>query len=188
MPLLTFPMTRQATPATCGPSAVQGLLYYYGIEKREDELIEALGATEEGVSLTSILAYLKSQGLRTTNHSMSLGQVLAWIDRRVPVLLCIQAWSDDGHTDYTTTWGDGHYVVAVGYDTRNLIIEDPSLLGNRGFIPFEELPSRWHDLTEEGQVLQQYGVAVWGPRPVYDPRKMIHIAIDRVVDRWLRRA
>ena len=47
-------------------------------------------------------------------------------------------------------WEDGHYVVAVGLDDRNLYVMDPSVRGSYGFIPRAELLRRWHDFEIVG--------------------------------------
>lgn len=188
MPILTFPDTRQATPSTCGASVTQGILYYYGIEKREDELIEALGVTEEeGVGIGPIVNYLRGQGLRTTSGRMTVADLKRWLDSGVPVILMIQAWPEEGtRPDYATDLEDGHYVIAVGYGGGHILFEDPSLLSNRGYIAENDLEIRWHDVDAGDEVLDHFGVAVWGRKPSYDPKKVIHIAIDRVATRWLK--
>lgn len=186
MPILTFPETRQATVFSCGASAVQSVLYYYGIEKREDELAESLGTSEEeGVTVGPIIEFLRGCDLRVCAGEMTLDHLKSWIDAGVPVILMVQAWAD-GDCDYSSALDEGHYVVAIGYDDERVIFDDPSLLGNRGFMTFDELESRWHDIDEGDQVLDHYGVAVWGPPPAYDPEKLLHIA-SKVAVRWTRR-
>ena len=46
---IRVPLTRQATDYTCGVAALQSILYYYGQEFLEDDLMEKLGPTPEMV-------------------------------------------------------------------------------------------------------------------------------------------
>lgn len=185
MPILDFPPTRQATIVSCGAVAVQGVLYYYGVEKREDELNEALGTTDEGVPARAIVEYLRDCGFQVTARSMTLDQLKRSIDGKVPVILMVQAWADDA-CDYATSQDEGHYVVAIGYDdvNRRVIFEDPSLLGHRGFMTYDELEARWHEV-EDGRLYDHFGIAVSGRTPTYDPDKLMHIG-SRVAARWAR--
>lgn len=185
MPVLTFPETRQATVFSCGASAVQSVLYYYGIEKREDELAEFLGTSEEeGTPVEPILKFFRDCGLRVDAGVMTLDEIKGWIDQEVPVILLVQAWSDDESCDYEEALDEGHYVVAIGYEDDRIIFDDPSLLGNRGFMTFDELETRWHDIDKDDEVLDHYGIAAWGRPPAYDPEKLLHIA--KVASRWTR--
>jgi len=47
--LIRIPLTRQAADYTCGVAALQSILYYYGQEFLEDDLMEKLGPTPEMV-------------------------------------------------------------------------------------------------------------------------------------------
>lgn len=46
----------------------------------------------------------------------------------------IQAWSDDEDPKYDTDFDDGHYVVAIGFDSTYFYFEDPWILGSIGYI------------------------------------------------------
>lgn len=186
MPILTFPRVRQSESFSCGASALQGVLAYYGIDKREGELIEALGVSEEdGVVVAPLINYLRAQGLKVTAKTMTTQEVRGWLDRGVPVILMLQAWSDTNGCDYSRVLDEGHYAIAIGYDKTRLIFEDPSVV-ERAYLSFEELEDRWHEVDEGERVLTHFGVAVWGVKPAYDPAKLVHIATDRLVTRWIR--
>ena len=188
MKFLSFPKTRQATDFSCGAAVTQAMLYYYGIEKREDEIGDALGTDTDGTEPEAILAVLRKVGLRCRPGRMTVEGVRAWIKIDVPVILSIQAWADDEPKDYTDRWGDGHYVVAVGYDDNgNFILEDPSILDQRGVLPADELEKRWHDRTKDGHVMEHFGIAVWGKEPRFDPDKRIRILARQVAARYLAR-
>jgi uncharacterized protein len=148
--LLSVPDVYQSNQYSCGASALQAVLAYWGIEAHEDTLLKSLGTTEKyGTSPESILRVAKSYGLRADiRENLSVANIISALGKGVPAILDIQAWRDDadGHRgDWGGDWEDGHYVIALGIDNTNLYVEDPSLLGCRGFIPLKELDSRWRD-------------------------------------------
>jgi len=65
----------------------------------------------------------------------------------------IKAWtqSDPKSPDFrwTDAWEDGHYVILIGVEGDNLVFENPSLLGTRGYIPCSEFLGRWRDYEGE---------------------------------------
>jgi len=195
MPLITFPETRQSRSFDCGSTCVQSVLYYFGHEHRQDKLIEALDTSEEfGTRPGNIVKYFVSNGLQVHSGKMTIDQVKKYIDRGVPVMMVIQAWTDNPNEDYSTSLDDGHWVVAIGYDDESeggcMLFEDPSLLNNRGFIPYDELDERWHDVMQEDtMLLDHYGIAVYGQKPAFNPNKRIKIESlqARVASRWLQR-
>lgn len=190
MPVLTFPETRQSQSFDCGASATQSVLYYYGIERREDLLIKELGSTpERGTPPGHIAKYILENGLSLYAGKMSIASLKRWIDKGVPVIMPIQAWPEDPNKDYALALDEGHYVCAIGYEDAQIIFDDPSLLGNRGYIPEVELDKRWHDVAENKWLLDHFGIAVFGRKPSFNPQKMIKIESQgqRIASRWLRK-
>lgn len=62
--LLNLPDVRQSKSYTCGPSSLQAVLMYYGIEKREDILAELAQATlETGSTPYNLLSVVYMLGL-----------------------------------------------------------------------------------------------------------------------------
>lgn len=172
--LLDFPETRQATGFSCGAAVVQAILYYYGLDVREGKLIKMLSVDPNfGTDPDTMCNRLKEVWSLTVDmkHGMTVDEVKGYIDRKIPVILGIQAWNDDSgkEVDYSEMYEDGHYVVAIGYTDDCMIFEDPSILSNRGYIPFTELVPRWHDKTRRGDKYTCLGLAVYGKTPVYDP-------------------
>lgn len=166
--LIEFPTVRQSKAGLCGPAVVQSVLHFYGIPMREDEVVKALGIKENsikrcGVSPTQIASLLASKGLRATpQHNTSVEQVKRYLDKDVPVIVAIQAWSEKP-VDYETDNSNGHYVVAIGYNDGNIVFEDPSILANRGYLPIPELLKRWHD-TCEGKAFDRIAIPVRGTK------------------------
>jgi len=146
---LAVPDVFQSTGYSCGVSALQSILAYWGIEAREAELFRSLGTTEQdGTSPENITRVARSYGLTARmQEGATVRDIAAALAKREPVIVDIQAWPDKstGNTRWDNDWEDGHYVIAIGLDEKNLYVEDPSLIGCRGFIPLTEFQSRWHD-------------------------------------------
>lgn len=186
MPLLPFPNNRQATSFDCGAVALQSVLYYFGVEVTEEDLVKALQTTEDGVEPGHLVEYLISHAFSAhASSEMTLKSLEHWIDRKSPVILLIQAWSKTTE-DYSRTLDYGHYVVAIGYDDHNIYFEDPLLLGHMGAIPRTDLLPRWRGL-DNGHVLNHFGIAVYGRKPAYDPNKILRIQAGKVAAAWFAR-
>jgi hypothetical protein len=144
-----LPDVRQSTTYSCGASVLQAILLYYGIEEREDALMQAARTTEAfGTHPEDILRVAREHGLRAElREGLTLADLEAAAARRVPVVVALQAWTDSPGPDFdwSRAWEDGHYVIVVGLDEANVMVEDPSLLGCRGIIPRAEFLERWHD-------------------------------------------
>ena len=180
--ILTFPEARQATDFTCGAASVQSILYYYGIDKREEQIVEKMqvkptNTIHSGVDPDIMVESLEhTWGLNVAmKQNMTIPELTAYIDNDIPVILAIQAWNDsydteNGVHDYSKSYKDGHYVVAIGYTSDDIMIfEDPSIMSNRGYMSFKELETRWHDKDYKGDVFKNLGIAVFGKKPQFNP-------------------
>jgi predicted double-glycine peptidase len=186
MPLLPVPLIRQVTTYDCGVAAFQGVLAYYGIDCREAVLAQRLRANEtSGVVTEDMVRVAAEYGLRGEARQMTLAEVQQYIDQGFPVILLIQAWPDDPQRDLAASWDDGHFVTAVGYDSQYMYFNDSSLLGYRGYLSYEELEARWHDI-DGYQRVEHYGVILSGT-PKYTPGKVLKIQAHRVAARWVGR-
>ena len=175
--ILTFPDARQATNFSCGAASLQAVLYYYGIDIREDKIVNALDVKPTSIIHSGVNPdVLKSKieeiwKLKTIMRQMTIEDLKKFIDRDIPVIIPMQAWQDEAETkgkiDYSTTYFDGHYIVAIGYTDKYMIFEDPSLLGNHGYLSYDELNERWHDKDFNGNSYDHLGIAVYGKKPVY---------------------
>ena len=157
--VLNLPDVRQATSYTCGVSALQAVLFYYGVEYREGTLAEFGGSNEdEGTPPEGIIKALVQVNKEWDTHftgeiiqNATIDDITALIDKEIPVIADIQAWKDPENTAaWKDDWIDGHYVVVTGYDKDNLYFEDPSLINSVGSIPKSEFLDRWHDFEGAG--------------------------------------
>ena len=159
--LIPVPLTRQAADYTCGITAVQSILGYYGIDRRQDVLIAAMQPDpDRGTNYQNVLAYAISLGFEASaRNGMTLDELKGRIDSRIPVLLAIQAWATPP-VDWST-FENGHYVVAVGYDNDHFYFMDPSTLGHYTYIPIPEFLERWHDHDDyQKQDLFHFGIVM----------------------------
>ncbi len=164
--LASIPDVRQSTGYTCGVSALQAVLAYWGVSEREDRLAARLRSTpEKGTHPLDILRVAREFGLAAElREGLALADLEAALGSGTTVIVDLQAWRERADTSWTETWDDGHYMVLLAMDAEALYFEDPSLLGARGFIPRAEFVDRWHDYE--------------GDAPL-DPtdRKYVHMAI-----------
>ncbi len=166
--LSAVPDVRQCTDYSCGASALQAVLMYWGLEYREMSLMEMLQTTPaQGTHPDKILQVALDEGLvAQIKENLTLADLRQAIDQGIaPIILC-QAWreGEDCKKPWSEVWESGHYMVLIGYSAQYLYFEDPSLLGTRGMIPIAEFLDRWHDYEGESPL---------------DPsdRKYVHAAI-----------
>lgn len=173
--IIEFPDLRQMTTYSCGASALQSVLFYYGIDTKELELSKKLKTTPDwGTEHTEIEKIAIEYGLKVEmKEKMTIEDLKKFIDNKIPVILAIQAWQDR-KINYENDYDDGHYVVAIGYDDKKIIFEDPSTIG-RGFLTYEELEKRWHDITKKNKKLEHFGMAIWGKPLKYHSKLIEHI-------------
>ncbi len=165
---IKVPLTRQAKDYTCGVAATQSILGYYGDDYRQDVLEQDLKTTQDGTSYKDIESFAISLGYSVDVFlDMTEEQLRSNLDQRMPVMLQIQAWADNLPADYKNDWDDGHWVIAVGYDSDNYYFMDPSTLGNYTYIPRTEFPDRWHDVDNDGTQLIHFGMIIKRGQPVF---------------------
>lgn len=167
---IRVPMTRQSRDYTCGTAALQSVLAYYGEEFREDELEKKLKSnSKDGTAYLEMARFALDRSFQVDIvKEMKLERLKADIESGLPVICLIQAWSDRSSVDYKHDWDDGHYVVAIGFDTNNIYFMDPSTLGNYTYIPISEFLSRWHD-TDGKERLQNFGMVISKDPPAFKP-------------------
>ncbi len=99
---------QQTTEYTCGPAAALTLLQYYGRVGDELTIAREMGtSTTTGTTLQQMSDWLQANGFKVTSgEGGSLELIRSNLSKNIPTLV---EWSD---------WG-AHWVLAVGYDTRN---------------------------------------------------------------------
>ena len=176
--LLPVPDVRQSTEYSCGATALQAVLGYYGIDVREAVLMGKLHCVpKQGTRPESIERVARAYGLQAElRQHVTLADLQKELDLGRPVIVDAQAWrkKKELKLPWSDVWESGHYLVAIGMDADNLYVEDPSLLGSRGMIPRSQFVERWHDY-ETGrhgsrQNFHQAAIFFRGRKPAPPPR------------------
>ena len=168
--LISVPLTHQCYDYTCGVGALQSILYYYGKHFRQDELAKVLEPDSiKGTNYRRMAEFARSLGFQVdVLTNMSLENLKKMIDDRKPVIVLIQAWPETP-VQWSESWNEGHYAVAIGYDERNIYFMDPSTLGHYTFIPIPEFLDRWHDMDDRGKLIHFGMVVTREGSMIYNP-------------------
>jgi predicted double-glycine peptidase len=169
----------QSTNYSCGPSALQAVLAYYGIIVSEKDLIrEAKTNPDIGAELEDLATVAQKHGLEAcVRDGLKLDDLEGEVRAGYPPLVLNQSWREDSRVPWPSEWDSGHYVVVIGMDDRFIYVEDPVLEGTRGVIPRREFVDRWHDWTRDKERAWGQGLFIHG-RP--------HAAALRAAQRFER--
>lgn len=153
---IALPNVTQMTDYTCGAAALHAICAYFGVGPEDERAFEIeMAMPLTGADPIHITTAATRFGLEVEEHRpMTIAQLENCLDEGRPVILMLQAW------------GEGHYVVAVGYDDEVVYVEDPSIEGSRGFIDRGELDARWHDVEgDDNHRTERLGIAIWMEPP-----------------------
>lgn len=154
--IVDFPKIKQTEEFSCGAAVLSSILTYYGKSVEEREIINQLGLHENhGAKEGEIVLYAKKMGFQVISKQMTTKDVIHFIDRSIPVIILIQAWSDKENPQYEQSEKRGHFVVAIGYNREGIYFEDP-LLGHNAFLSYEDIDERWH-----GDQSDHIGIAIF---------------------------
>jgi predicted double-glycine peptidase len=163
-----LPDVRQKVGYSCGASCLQSIARYFGAAPLEEEdyfvrLTEM--DSRVGSHPDQILTAAAKLGLTTAyREDMSYDDLRAFLEKRRPVLLTLQAYGDNyesAELDYSEIWKEGHWVAAIGFDAAGVFFEDPVLEAIRGYLSYPELDKRWHDTVRHGKQVSRVGIAMW---------------------------
>lgn len=155
------PNVQQTTNFSCGAAATQSVCCYFGVGPDEqDEYMQKLKAVPDGgTAPADIVKFCKDHGLTAKAvENMTTDSLVAEIEKGRPVICAMQAYGTK--KDYKN-WTSGHYVVAIGYDKKNIYFEDPMSTGRRAFLSIEEFAERWYDYDKHGKEYHHLGIVVW---------------------------
>jgi uncharacterized protein len=171
--LFSMPDTRQSTEYSCGAAALQAVLGYWGRDIGEEDLREMLNTNaESGTYPDDIIRVADALGLQAEyKENMTLIGLENYVAQGIPVIVDCQAWRSVSqyNESWADTWYNGHWLVVIGIDEGNVTLEDPYILGDRGFLSREEFEERWHnsrglDETDTAKQIHM-GIAISGETP-----------------------
>jgi predicted double-glycine peptidase len=171
--LLDFPNQRQGTRYYCGVDCVETVLAYYDIDVREQDLATILDADpKNGTSIERMVKFISMQrGLQVEyRQNMTINDLKKYLNKKIPVIVMIQAWPSKDVKDWEDEWNSGHYVVAIGYTDTKILFGDPATYYEVSYIENGEFMKRWHD-EDRDKKYEQFGCAVFGRKPKYDKNK-----------------
>lgn len=168
---IPLPTVRQPDDYSCGAAALMSVCRYYGVGPQDlSDFADAVGTRKDiGTYFKNIVAFARQLGLEAEWHDgMTVEELQKLVGRGVPVICSIQAYAEVQQHYQDPSWnGDGHYVVAVGFDDVNVYFMDPSIADRRGYLTWEEFEQRWHE--NEGtksapEIHQRLGIEIPPPR------------------------
>lgn len=166
--LLNLHTGRQTFDFDCGAKALQLVMAYYGIDIRQDELMQELGTGADGTRVERMIAVASAKGFQVdAREHWTLKEVKQSLHAGHPVIVLLQAWADRYMTlkDWRNNYADGHYAVVIGYAKGVLLFEDPASF-RRTWLRDYEFLARWHDLDPvRNHVYQQFGMTLLGKEP-----------------------
>lgn len=175
MKIFDFPELKQICEYDCGACALESVFMYYGgniFEKNIMEIAETV--PKSGTPIKGILKAIKHFGFEGELKELNIDELKKYIDKKIPVILRLQAWSQHENTNWSKDWKHGHYVVAIGYDEEKFYFEDP-WCSERTYLKYDELVERWHDIDVDGKKYVNCGVVVMGKKKKYDPERVVHM-------------
>jgi uncharacterized protein len=73
---------------------------------------------------------------------MTVSEIAAIVRTGSPVLVALQAWSDEPRSTYRDDWDDGHYAIIIAVEQDTIVFEDPAVLGSRAVLSLGEFEDR----------------------------------------------
>ena len=170
--------TRQSTEYSCGASALQSVLSYWGKDLDEEELMKLLHTTPEtGTYPEDIERVAGALGFEAeVKENLSLYDVEQATAKGNPVIVLSQAWRSRKESDIAATedWANGHYVVILAVDQDYVYFEDPYIRMGKGFMPRAAFEDHWHSVMggdlEKAPKLMRLGIFIRGEKPAQPQR------------------
>jgi predicted double-glycine peptidase len=165
--------TRQATEYSCGASALQLVLSYWGREVEETELMKLLHTTSEaGTYPEDIVRGARALGFEAeAKENLTLDEVAEFTADGNPMIALAQVWrSQSGSAPSAEEdWDNGHYIVVLGVDPDYVYFQDPYMRMSKAFVPRKTFEAHWHqvmggDLTTNPKLIH-LGIFVRGEKP-----------------------
>lgn len=162
--------TRQITEYSCGASALQAVLDYWGNELDERRVMEIIGTSEDvGTYPENIVRGVRALGLAAeARENLTLDEVRQFGH---PVIALAQVWRSQRSSAPRPEddWDNGHYIVVLGVDDDYVYFQDPYLRMGKGFVTREAFERHWHQImggeAAGNPRLEHLGILIRGERP-----------------------
>jgi uncharacterized protein len=176
--LLDVPNVKEPNNYSSGPAALEAVLDYYGTDVMVDELINTTNTTSENGTLPGrIVQTAQIFGFTAEiKDNMTLKDLQQNIDQGIPVIINIPTVNATNISNQNGTvshlfW---HYMVVIGIDNENIYMEDPAILGSRGYLTNQEFLDRWNYTYQDpssGNNITAYhsGIIITGGTPIVRP-------------------
>ena len=171
--MINFQRERQFSNYDCGASALVSVLSYYDIDSDETELMKIAKTNKKyGTSTKGVERVLKKFKLKYKIEKMNVDMLKEYIRKKIPVIICLQAWEGKKVKNWQGIWASGHYVIPIGYEENKIYFDDPYRVFET-YLTSKELEDRWHDKDFELNEKEiNLGIAVFGK---HSEKKPIHM-------------
>ncbi|MBU1102548.1 C39 family peptidase [Patescibacteria group bacterium] len=158
----------KALKNTCGPTSLRMVLTYYGINKKEKEILKAIGGLRKySIRTVRLAEYADKLGFdyecfsyeKELSHGIAKirkpdsNDILKFLKKRMPVIIAVNASLLFGYRDKKM----GHFIVITGYGNRHFWYNDP-WDGKTHKINTENLKFAWFNNVIDSSA---YLLAIW---------------------------
>lgn len=170
--------TRQSTEYSCGASAFQAVMSYWGKDLDEQDLMTLLHTSPEtGTYPDDIVRVALILGFKAeVKENLTFEELEQATAQGIPVIVLSQAWRSrqDSAVSVEDDWQNGHYVVVLAVDKDYVYFEDPYVWMGKGFMPRQAFEDHWHHVMggdlQKGPKLMQLGIFIRGEKPAQPQR------------------
>jgi predicted double-glycine peptidase len=177
------------TEYSCGASALQAVLKYWGKHFEEEALMKLMGTNDEvGTYPEDMLRGIRALGLDAElRENTTLDELEAFTSAGHPVIVLAQVWRSQKDTPAAAAdeWDCGHYIVVLAVDKNYVYFQDPYIRMGKGFVPRSTFLEHWHQIMGGAKVamsskLHQVAIFVRGEQPTErsDPAETTPATLD----------
>ena len=142
--------TRQMTEFSCGASALQSVLNYWGSDVDEEALMAILGTNDEvGTYPENLVSGARTLGFDAEfRENVTLDELQQYTSGGHPVIALGQLWRSEKDTPASASdeWDCGHYIVILSVDADYVYFQDPFIRMGKGFMPRAAFEEHWHQV------------------------------------------
>ena len=167
--------TRQMTEYSCGASALQSVLSYWGREIDEEALMRLIGTNAEvGTFPEDMVRGARALGFDAElKENATLDELERFTEGGHPVIALAQVWRSETDTPASAAdeWDCGHYIVVLSVDADYVYFQDPYIRMGKGFVPRSVFEEHWHQIMggatlAKSPKLMRVAIFIRGKEPV----------------------